>query len=93
MHVVLPKLTIYADKDFTILENIDPDFLWNTVRGDIKFSNILRSCDLNQFKMFIDVGPSGSLANIAKGVLRQENGIEIFGIWYHQSISFRDKEY
>ncbi|MBN3526382.1 acyltransferase domain-containing protein [Paenibacillus apiarius] len=80
LHIVPPKLPIYANKDLTIAENINPEFLWKTVRGNIEFSNILQDRNLNQFKMLLDVGPSGTLANIAKSVLRQENEIDIFGI-------------
>lgn len=75
LHISRSTLPIYSSQRMGILENAYPELLWNIVRENINFSKILKCLDINRFKVFVDVGPSGTLANIAKAVMKRTEGI------------------
>ncbi len=73
-----PKLKIYSNKDAKSIKEIKAEFLWEIVRGSIEFPRLLKNFDNEQYNIFIDVGPAGTLANIAKGILKKDK--HLFGI-------------
>ncbi|GMQ57302.1 acyltransferase domain-containing protein [Vallitalea sediminicola] len=50
------------------MKDMKNDYYWNTVRKPIQFQKAVNSLDINEEYCFIDVGPSGTLANFSKRI-------------------------
>jgi bacillaene synthase trans-acting acyltransferase len=63
-------------------------FLWNVVRGPIRFQNAMDEMNKRQELILLDVGPSGSLANFAKYTLAKDSKSLCYSIItpFHQDI-------
>jgi bacillaene synthase trans-acting acyltransferase len=66
------RFDIYSIKGTHRLKKIQSEFLWDIVRESIEFPTILQSFNNDEFNVFIDMGPAGTLANIAKGIIKKD---------------------
>lgn len=73
--------------------NFDGSFFWSVVREPMDFRGALRSLDSQNEYIFVDLGPSGTLANFTKQNLGSEKVSSIFAIitQFNNGISNLDK--
>lgn len=61
-----PEAAIISGWAGGAVNEFEPDYWWNAVREPIRFRSALQSLLPGEEKRFIDVGPSGTLANFVK---------------------------
>ena len=49
-----------------VLSKLPPEFFWTVVRGSIRFRDTIATLERDGPFRYIDVGPSGTLANFVK---------------------------
>ena len=52
-----------------VLDRLPEDFFWRVVRQPIRFDETIKNLDLEQNYVFIDLGPSGTLATFLRHIL------------------------
>ncbi|NKB23924.1 MAG: acyltransferase domain-containing protein [Kiritimatiellae bacterium] len=52
------------------VEKTDPDFLWETTRSPIDFKKAIEALEAQNDYLYLDIGPSGTLATFVKYILR-----------------------
>ncbi len=74
-------------------ENFDGSFFWNVIREPMDFRGALRSLDSQNECIYVDLGPSGTLANFTKQNIGSEMMSNIFAIitQFNNGISNLDK--
>lgn len=69
---------------------IDSDYLWNIIRGPIRFSDAITAIeqDTDEDKIYIDLGPSSTLINYLKKRPKQETNVVYFPLItpYHNEL-------
>jgi bacillaene synthase trans-acting acyltransferase len=61
-----------------VLSTLPPEFFWTVVRGAIRFRDTIATLERDGPFRYIDVGPSGTLANFVKYGLPAESGSTSF---------------
>lgn len=69
-----PLVSVVSALTPNFLTNFDADYLWRVIREPILFDQSVRWLDAQGPCMFIDVGPSGSLATFVKYILPATSG-------------------
>ena len=72
------KIKILGIKDERIINSCISEFLWEVVRGKVKTAEILAGIKEAEEIVLVDLGPSGTLANIAKKIVNPK--VNIFSI-------------
>ncbi len=62
------------------IADISDTYLWEIVRKPIQFQEAVRALEQNNNYIYIDLGPSGTLATFLKYNLKQESDSKTFGI-------------
>lgn len=62
------------------MEDFTPEYFWHVVRKPINFREAISDVCRNEDCVFIDLGPSGTLANFTKSNMDNKYGSEVFSI-------------
>ncbi len=79
-NIVRPSIKCISCVTGCIISEINQDYLWETIRSPILFMNALKIAAEGRKCIFVDLGPSGTLANFAKNNLSVDLGHEIYSI-------------
>ncbi len=66
-----PRLPLVSCVNGRVMEEIPPDYFWQVVRQPIVFPKALESLETKEDYIYLDLGPSGTLANFAKNNLKE----------------------
>lgn len=69
------------------MKDMKKDYYWDTVRKPIQFHKAVNGLDINEEYCFIDVGPSGTLANFSKRInkkSRKQNDFQIMTPFHNE---------
>lgn len=75
-----PQVEFVSAMKGGIVKSIDSSYLWDVVRKPMEFQGALKSLDSSKEHIYIDLGPSGTLANFTKYNLDKESQSNIFSI-------------
>lgn len=75
-----PKIPIISCMTQGPIQQIEPSFLWNIVRKPIEFQNTINGLAAQGDMTYIDLGPSGTLANFVKYNLSRGTGARMYHI-------------
>ena len=64
-----PRIKLFSSMSRSFTENINTEHLWDVVRKPVYFSNTVNEIAQHCDPIFIDVGPSGTLATFIKYIL------------------------
>ena len=67
-----------AEKD--VIRSFNSDHWWNVARKPVDFQKTIQKLEKNHSSIYVDVGPSGTLANFVKYNLADDSESEIFHI-------------
>lgn len=73
----IPYISCYAKAR---VEHIDEDHIWSVIRYPVFFSETVRNMSREQDYIFIDVGPSGTLATLLRYLLPENSGSLSFDV-------------
>ncbi|QOS80433.1 ACP S-malonyltransferase [Paenibacillus sp. JNUCC31] len=62
------------------LETVTYNYFWDVVRGPIHFEEAIRLLERESEYVYLDVGPSGTLTNLAKRILSEQSQSECYSI-------------
>lgn len=68
------KIPIISCLKTDIVREIDEDYLWDVIRHPVNFEQTVRHVEQGGESVFIDLGPSGSLATFVKYILSSGSG-------------------
>jgi bacillaene synthase trans-acting acyltransferase len=66
LHGATGRLPLACCEQAAVLDSLPEDFFWRVVRGPIRFPETLKLLERSGPHRYIDVGPSGTLANFVK---------------------------
>ena len=69
MNPLTPKVPMISSSTTGVVQRLDEDYFWGVIRHPIKFEQTVRRLLKTGDYIFIDVGPSGSLATFVKYML------------------------
>jgi acyl transferase domain-containing protein len=72
------KLGVFSALTGGEITQMNADYLWHVVRQPVDFEHTIQTISQQQDAIFIDVGPSGSLATFVKYLLPAESHCEYF---------------
>jgi len=75
-----PQIRFVSCLSGTILTSLPCHFFWNVIREPIQFIKAVHELEDGQKKIYIDLGPSGTLANFIKYNLKQDSASESHAI-------------
>lgn len=64
----------------TTISNIPTDFFWDAVRNPIQFPKAIRALETGRDRIYLDLGPGGTLANFAKHIVANDSKSESYTI-------------
>lgn len=70
-----PRIPVYSCESGAIQTNFTPEMLWRVVRGKIHFREALQFIPDIDSAVLVDISPSGSLAGLARQLLRRREQI------------------
>lgn len=88
-----PQLPIVSGMDGTIhIEPLPDGYGWDVIRKPIRFPEAVRTIESEEkpYRLYVNVGPDGSLANIAKKVVEPDADICSVLSPYHPDLSHLD---
>lgn len=59
---------------------INADYFWNVIRYPIQFLNVIHSTEQHSENLYIDLGPSGTLASFTNKIITSESNSNVFPI-------------
>lgn len=74
-----PRVPFYSSVTGKREDHLTASYFWDVLRKPIQFSKALREA-VEHRSILIDLGPSGTLANLAKAQFGQRNGLSVFSI-------------
>ena len=75
-----PNIPLLSCALGTTVNRIDPIYLWKVVRQPIQFKDIIGSLGFRDDAIFIDLGPSGTLATFLKYILKPDVQSAVFPV-------------
>lgn len=63
-----------------VIDEIPPDYFWQIVRQPMVLAEVLQNLEKKQSHIYIDLGPSGTLANFVKNNLKESSTSIVFTI-------------
>lgn len=97
----MPKVPVYSSMLGKAAEQVDKNYLWQVLREPMQYKEALQELAKEDVTIYLDLGPSGTLENIAKNILKQKADkvksiLTIFpGEWerYSEVISFCKEDF
>ncbi|PWU67377.1 acyltransferase [Gracilibacillus dipsosauri] len=80
LHYQTPTIPFYSSVTGYRKENMNATYFWEVLREPIRFTSALTEVVDHDGAILIDLGPSGTLANLAKAQFKQQNDLSIFSI-------------
>ena len=75
-----PSIPIRSCATGEMLDRVDPSHLWTVIREPVRFKEIIETIKLRNETVFIDLGPTGTLANFLKCILTAEARTNIISV-------------
>lgn len=75
-----PKISFGSSATGNIIEKISNDYFWDIVFKPIKFANVVRELEKRGNNIYLDLGPSGTLAALTKFNLASGSDSEVYSI-------------
>lgn len=68
------KISIISSKESDVIHELSHDYFWEIIRYPVNFEKTVKNTVKNKECVFIDLGPSGSLATSVKYILDSNSG-------------------
>ncbi|QHI36091.1 hypothetical protein IMCC3317_14450 [Kordia antarctica] len=68
------KIPIISSKEYDIVQEVSHDYFWEVIRYPVNFQTTVKNTVKNKECIFIDLGPSGSLATSVKYIVDSNSG-------------------
>ncbi|MEK1830964.1 acyltransferase domain-containing protein [Priestia megaterium] len=75
-----PKIPMISSLNGDLISTIRENYFWDVIREPMKFSNAIKNLESLQDYIYIDLGPSGTLANFTKYNLEEQSKSEYYSI-------------
>jgi len=89
----LPRVKYVSCLKGDLLTSISQYFFWDVAREPVQFPRAIQSLENGQPKVYLDLGPSGTLANFTRHLLNQDSPSESYAIMtpFHQELKQLNK--
>ncbi len=75
-----PRIPFFSCQAGTSITDIPTDYLWRVVRHPIQFPKAIQELESGRNRIYIDLGPGGTLANFAKRNVAFDSTSECFAV-------------
>ncbi|WP_025701752.1 ACP S-malonyltransferase [Paenibacillus forsythiae] len=75
-----PAIPLASCAEGRLLHQLGPGYFWDTVRKQISFADVIRTLEQEGSYIYVDLGPSGSLANFVKRCLGEDSKSECHSV-------------
>ena len=75
-----PSLPYYSCVTGEQIQELSPKYFWNVVRQPIQFHKAINNMNQREPNMYIDLGPSGTLASFVKQIISPQSDSKVFSI-------------